>query len=148
MRLALSRLALVLLLLVSGMARAQSPAAVNPPSTGSQLCEGVSVRVRVSYIKPGMMPLFEKAVAAQQAWYDGAAGPGKHQILLGKVVDTSLLSEKKSFSESQALTYHVYPAGMATAPPSDEAYKAFVKMYSDSSSIKYEYLTCMTKAPM
>jgi hypothetical protein len=115
---------------------------------GPNVCAGVMVRVRVSYVKPGQMPLFEKAVSAQQAFYDKAAGPGKHIILLGKVLDTNPITQNKTVSESQALTYHVYPVNNVSAPPADDDYKAFVKMFSESSTIKYEYLTCMAKPPV
>ena len=47
-------------------------------------------------------------------------------------------------SETQAITTHIMPAQRSTAPRPDQAgWDAFVKMFSDSSTIKTQYMTCM-----
>ena len=104
-------------------------------------CDGVVARMRVSDIKPGMFPMFEKAVAAQLAWYRGK-GILTNNIVLAKMYQ----ADGKSYSQAQAMTIHYNPpqsAGISTAP--DDGYKAFVKMFNDSSTIKQTYDVCMPK---
>ena len=50
-----------------------------------------------------------------------------------------------AYSETQAITTHIEPAGMPKTPPHDAAYDAFVALFRDSSTIKSELLACMAK---
>jgi len=111
-------------------------------------CDGAVTRVRVSTIKPGMMPQFEKAVAANLAWYRGK-GITTNNIVLAKVIDRDAATKSYKFSESEAMTYHFNPPqATSSSPEPDDAYKAFVQMYNDSSTIKAEYTVCMPKSAM
>jgi hypothetical protein len=106
-------------------------------------CAGSYTRVRVSTIKAGMMPQFEQAVAANLAWYRS------HNIRSNQIVMAKIIDDSGKYSETEAMTYHFNPP-QATfdGPKPDDAYKAFVKMYNDSSTIKMEYTVCMPKMGM
>jgi hypothetical protein len=114
----------------------QAPAAAPIP------CDGKLNVVRLSDIKPGMMDQFLKAVAAQQAWYKAAGTTDKIGVLRILVQDPA--TKAYTASETQAITTHIMPTQRATGPRPDQAgWDAFVKMFSDSSTIKTQYMTCM-----
>jgi hypothetical protein len=116
----------------------QAPAARSPlPCTGS-----VNI-VRVSEIKPGMMPKFLQAVAAQAAWYKNAGMPD--QIGVMQIMQQDATTKKWSLSETQAMTTHIIPSGGSNGPAHDAAWNAFVAMFSDSSTIKTSYMACMAQ---
>ncbi|HEY0263566.1 MAG TPA: hypothetical protein VGC07_03500 [Granulicella sp.] len=129
-----ARLLLVFAALLPQLASAQSAAPAPPP------CDGSYNIVRVSEIKPGMMDTFVKAVAAQAAWYK-AAGLAD-EIALFRVVDHAM----QKYSETEAMTSHVFPAGPLPESHRDAAFDAFVKLFRDSSTIKTESFTCMNEA--
>jgi hypothetical protein len=101
-------------------------------------CDGNYNIVRVSEIKPGMMDKFLQAVAAQKAWYKSKGAPDT--IDVERVIDT----KTGSYSTTQAITTHISPPS-SKQPPHDAAYDAFVALFSDSSTIKSSFVTCMAK---
>jgi hypothetical protein len=104
-------------------------------------CDGVLARIRISEIKPGMFPEFEKAVAAQLAWYRGI-GIKTNNIVLVKMYK----ADSMSYSDTEAMTIHYNsPQAGAQKLVQDDGYRAFVKMFSDSSTIKQTYDVCMPK---
>ncbi len=92
--------------------------------------------VRVSDIKPGMMDTFLKAVAAQKAWYKQAGT--KDEISVMRIADM----KTGAYSETEAITTHT---SMPNSTPAkhDAGYDAFVALFTQSSTIKTQYLTCM-----
>jgi hypothetical protein len=47
----------------------------------------------------------------------------------------------------EMITYHINPPrNDQNLPRNDDAWKAFVKMYRDSSTLKTEYITCRPNA--
>ena len=119
-----------------------TPAAAQQPTT-RLACDGTYNIVRVSEIKPGMIQKFLEAVAAQQAWYKKAGTPD--QITIMRIIDRNPDTKVASYSETQAITSHTRPGDSSAPPPHDAGYDAFVALYKDSSTIKYEYFTCMAK---
>jgi hypothetical protein len=121
-------------------ANAQASASAQTAS----VCDGSYNVIRVSEIKPGMMPKFLDAVAAHQAWYKNAGGSDR--ILALRVIERNPDTKVQSISETQVVTSHIEPVTRAQSLPAhDDAYSAFVKMYQESSSIKSEFHTCMPK---
>jgi hypothetical protein len=88
-----------------------------------------------------MMSKFLQAVAAQQAWYKNAGLPD--QIGVMRIMEQDPTTKTYTTSEIQAITTHTMPPGGVQRPPSDAAWDAFVAMFSGSSTIKTQYLTCM-----
>jgi hypothetical protein len=116
-------------------ARAQAGAATPWPK-----CDGTYTILRISEIKPGMMPKFIEAVAAQQAFY-------KHKGLVDQII-LERVSEKMggAYSETLAITDHILGASApASRTTQDDEYKAFVALFAASSTIKTTYYTCQTK---
>lgn len=109
-----------------------------PATTSLPACDGTTANIRVSDIKPEKMDLFVAAVAAQKAWYASHNLPDK--IYLVKIIDR----DAAAFSVTQAITYHFYGSSNANIKH-DAAWDAFVKMFSESSTIKAGYLSCVPK---
>jgi hypothetical protein len=129
----LMNICLGLSMLVSPMLMAQGPA--TPP------CDGMVVITRVSAVKPGMMSKFLEASAANLAWYR-TNGVTTNQIGVGKVAK----KDGSGWSDTEALTYHLNPPGPEVKlPRNDAGWKAFVKMFDESSTIKATYVTCAPK---
>jgi hypothetical protein len=113
---------------------------------GPPACDGTLAVVRVSEIKPGgSMSGFLAAVAAHKAWYR-ANGVTDNDILVSRVIVRDQTTGVQSYSEKEALTYHVNPPARARTPNrGDAAWNDYVKLYRDNSDIKSEYMTCMPK---
>jgi hypothetical protein len=127
---------------VSPLALSSSPAAAQQPAT-RVTCNGNYNHVRISQIKPGMMQKFLDAVAAHQAWYKNAGTPD--QITVMRIIDRNPATKATSYSETQAMTFHIEPANRTQDPPHDAAYDAFVALYKETSIITSDYVTCMAK---
>ena len=127
---------------ISPLVLSSTPAAAQQ-SANRVACNGNYNVVRISEIKPGMMQKFLDAVAAHQAWYKKAGTPD--QITVMRLIDRNSDTKVSSYSETQVMTFHVEPADRTQGPPHDAGYDAFVTLYKESSTIKSEYLTCMTK---
>jgi len=94
--------------------------------------------IRVSDIKPESMSKFVAAVEAQKAWYASHNLPDK--IYMARIIDR----DAAAYSTTQAITYHFYGDANQNLKH-DAAWDAFVKMYSESSTIKAGYLSCVPK---
>jgi hypothetical protein len=135
---------LALAALACPLAYAQTAAPATPPAAAPTrvACDGNLNTVRLSEIKPGMLPTFMEAVAAHQAWYKNAGGPD--QIVAMRIIDRDPTTKAQSYSETEVLTSHIEPVTRAQPlPPHDASYDAFVKLYKESSTIKSQYDTCM-----
>ncbi len=103
-------------------------------------CNGNMNVIRVSEIKPGMMPTFLKAVAAQTAWYKSK---GSSDVIgVERVLEQNPSTKSYQISETSVITTHIETQKQ---PTQDDAYKAFVALFSSSSTIKTSYLTCLAK---
>jgi hypothetical protein len=101
-------------------------------------CDGAYAIVRVSDIKPdSSMDKFLAAIAAQKAWY--AANRPEDKIFVSRITQRGA----SDYSATEAITYHFYGAASSSEPKHDAAFDAFVKLFSDSSTIKATYLTCI-----
>ena len=127
---------------ISPIVLSSTPAAAQQPAS-RVACNGNYNVVRISEIKPGMMQKFLEAVAAHQAWYKKAGTPD--QITVLRIIDRNPDTKAASYSETQAMTFHIEPADRTQGPPHDAGYDAFVALYKESSTIMSEYLTCMAK---
>ncbi|HEX4577807.1 MAG TPA: hypothetical protein VH117_10685 [Edaphobacter sp.] len=127
---------------LSPLVLSSTPATAQQPAT-HVACNGNYNHVRISEIKPGMMQTFLDAVAAHQAWYKKAGTPD--QISVMRIIDRNPDTKATSYSETQAMTFHIEPADRTQGPPHDAGYDAFVALYKQSSTIKSEYVTCMAK---
>jgi hypothetical protein len=96
--------------------------------------------VRLSEIKPGMLPKFFQAVALQQAWYRKAGGLDTVEIK--RVTQRDPVTREYRISETQIVTSHIEPA-LRKEPAHDAAYDAFVALFNESCTIKLEYRTCI-----
>ncbi len=146
MRLSRLLLALTVLSVPLNPAFNPTPAAAQPaPAARAPLpCAGSVNIVRISDIKAGMMDKFLKAVDAQRAWYKNAGMPD--QIGVMRILNQDPTTKAWSTSETQAITTHlVPPGGGPNGAPHDAAWDAFVAMFSDSSTIKTTYMTCVVQ---
>jgi hypothetical protein len=92
--------------------------------------------VRVSEIKPGAMDDFLAAVKAHKAWYRNNG-----------VKDQK--TGEWGYSDSEVITYHINPPeDNEKLPRNDDGWKAYVKMYNDSSTVKSITLSCMPTADL
>lgn len=121
---------------------AAAPATARP---ATPVCDGLSGIVRVSSVKPGMMDLFLKAVDAQRDWYH-SHGLTDEQVYSLRITIQNEDTHAITFSDTEAMSVHMYGLkSQALRVPHDDAYKAFVTMFRDSSTIKTEYQVCAAK---
>lgn len=121
-----------------GTAFAQQAAADNEPLP----CTTNVDVVRLSEIKPGKLPKFFEAVALQQAWY--RKGGGNDTIEIKRVTQRDPDTKEFKISETQIVTSHIEPA-LRKDPAHDADYDAFVALFRESSTIKFEYRTCVPR---
>jgi hypothetical protein len=106
-------------------------------------CEGHVAIVRVSEIKPGMMKDFLAAVEAHKAWYR-SNGVMNDDFLISRVIVRDQKTGEYGYSDSEVVTYHINPPeDNPKLPRNDAAWKAYQKMYEDSSTVKSITLSCM-----
>jgi hypothetical protein len=106
-------------------------------------CNGHIAIVRVSEIKPGAMNDFLAAVKAHKAWYRNN-GVKTNDIFVSRVIVKDQKTGDFQFSDSEVITYHINPPeDNEKLPRNDDAWKAYVKMYNDSSTVKSITLSCM-----
>jgi hypothetical protein len=106
-------------------------------------CDGHVAIVRVSEIKPGGMPGFLAAVKAHKDWYR-KNGVTTNDILVSRVIVKDQKTGEWKYSDTEAVTYHVNPPeDNPKLPRNDDDWKAYVKMYSDVSTVKSITLSCM-----
>jgi hypothetical protein len=126
----LARLLLALTALTVSLTPVLAPAsaaAQGPASSAPLPCTGTVNIVRVSEIKPGMMPTFLKAVTAQQAWYKQAGTTD--EIGLMRIMVQNPDTKAFSVSETEAITTHTQPA-VSRAATRDAGFDAFVALFS------------------
>ena len=124
--------------LVPAVALAQQAAADNEPLP----CTTNVDVVRLSELKPGKLPVFYEAVALQQAWYRKSGG--NDTIEIKRVTQRDPASRVYRISGTQIVTSHIEPA-LRKEPTHDAAYDAFVALFNESCTIKFEYRTCITR---
>ena len=139
------------LLAMTALSASLTPAFCPTPAVAQQApavrtplpCTGAVNIVRVSDIKPGKVDEFLKAAAAQQAWYKKAGLSDTIGVL--RILDQDPTTKVYTTSQTQAITTHtIPPGGGAAAAPHDAAWDAFVALFSDSSTIKTQYMTCVS----
>jgi hypothetical protein len=139
-------LALALASFWAPFAIAQAPAAPTPRTI--QPCAGTVTFVRVSEVKPGMLDTFNQAVAGQLAWYR-TNGVTNNKIYAAPILVQDDATKEWKYSDTQIITFHVNPPPMsAKLPRNDDAWKAYVKLFNDSSTIKIAYTICSPAGAM
>jgi hypothetical protein len=119
-----------------------APAAM--PSSAMPSCDGALVVIRKSTITPaGSIEKFMIAMAAQQAWYKSHGRADK--IFASRILVSDPDTKVYRYSDTEILSYHYYADNDRTSPPHDAAWEAFVKLYSDTSTITEGMLTCVPK---
>lgn len=115
-----------------------------PATPAMPACNGVVNVFRISDITPGgSMEKFMAAVTAQQEWYKNHGLPDV--IFAARVIARDPQTHAQSYAENEVATYHYIKS--ATGPtPHDAAWDAFVKMFSDTSTIKETYVQCVPMA--
>jgi hypothetical protein len=104
--------------------------------------------VRVSEIKPGAMNDFLAAVKAHKAWYR-KNGVKSNDIFVSRVIVKDKKTGDWGYSDSEVITYHINPPeDNEKLPRNDDGWKAYVKMYNDSSTVKSITLSCMPTADL
>lgn len=135
------RITLGLALCLAPVALAQTPTTPTPGAPPPPACPGTVTIVRISQVKPGKLNDFMAAVAAHEAWYR-AHGVTTNHIYASRILKTDPATKQSHYSDTNVMTFHVNPPHDTNLPRNDDAWKAYVKQYQDSSSIKSEYLTC------
>ncbi|MBX9814564.1 MAG: hypothetical protein K2X76_07670 [Sphingomonas sp.] len=114
-----------------------SPTAASAQAGAVLQCAGKRVTIRYSEIKPGQLETFKMAIAAHNAWY--AAGKNATRTTLIRLVKGS--GNNLAYDSDAAMTMTVYDS--KPQPARDAGYAAFVKLYTDSSTLKDEHRGCM-----
>jgi hypothetical protein len=116
--------------------------AQNAPATPAMpTCAGVINIVRISEITPtGSMDKFMAAVAAHQAWY--ASHGFSDVVVAAPIVERDPQTHAESYSGKQVLTFHYIKPG-GESPKHDADWDAYVKMYSETSTIKETTVACV-----
>ena len=83
------------------------------------------------------------AVVAQQEWYKSHGL--SDVIFAARVISRDPQTHAESYAENEAVTYHYIKPGGGN-PPHDAAWDAFVKMFSDTSTIKETSVQCVPMA--
>jgi len=116
-----------------------------PAAPAMPACDGVINIVRLSEITPtGSMDKFMAAVAAHQAWYSSHGY--SDVIVAARILERDPQTHAESYSEKQVLSFHYIKPDHGPSPKHDEAWDAYVKMYSETSSIKDSYVACVPLA--
>jgi len=101
------------------------------------VCNGHPAIVRISKLSPtGTLAGLAKAVADHQAWYNSHGSPAT-RVLLASVTPSGA-------GVAEVVTLNIDPALPTERAPVDDAWKAYVKEYSDNSIIEWTGLTCLT----
>src|ERR1700690_1532204 len=121
----------------------------SPPALAQEhnlpACDGRVAIVRVSEIKPGGIQGFLAAVKAHKAWYRNN-GVKNDDFLISRVIVRDPKTGEFNYSDSEVVTYHINaPEDNPKLPRNDAAWKAYQKMYEDTSTVKSITLSCMPK---
>jgi hypothetical protein len=104
-------------------------------------CDGTYAMVKLVEIKPDSnFEQYEKALALHKAWFKKHGY--KDQIFAARVLERD--ANGAHFSNHMALQYHFIEPG-SKPPVPDAEWDAYVKAYTDVSTIKEEYVSCVPK---
>jgi hypothetical protein len=136
--------ALIALALLSASLTPMTSGQNAPAAPAMPACDGVINIFRISDITPGgSMGKFMAAVAAQQDWYKSHGL--SDVIFAARLISRDPQTHAESFAENEVATYH-YIKSANGSTPHDAAWDAFVKMFSDTSTIKETYVQCVPMA--
>lgn len=121
-------------LIASTMLLAASGALAQTASPGAACPAGTRYgTIRHNLIKPGKLAVFEKAVAAHNAWYVGKKNATTTRVMR--------LIDKGALLQSEAATITLYAD--APMPARDGGFEAFTALYRESTTIKDEMRGCL-----
>jgi len=104
-------------------------------------CSGTYAVVRLTEIKPDSnFETYEKALEMHKAWF---RKPGyKDQIFAARVLERDSHSDGAHFSNHMVLQYHFIEPG-SKPPVHDAEWDAYVKAYTDVSTMKESFVSCV-----
>jgi hypothetical protein len=104
-------------------------------------CDGVYAIVRLTEInKSSNFEQYEQALALHKAWY--RKNGYKDQIFAARVLERDEKTGNAHFSNHMVLQYHFIEPG-SKPPVRDAEWDAYVKAYTDVSSMKESYVSCI-----
>jgi hypothetical protein len=104
-------------------------------------CDGVYAIVRLTEIKPDSnFEAYEKALAMHKDWFRKHGY--KDQIFAARVLERDEQSGAAHFSNHMVLQYHFIEQG-SKPPVHDADWDAYVKAYTDISTMKETYVSCV-----
>jgi hypothetical protein len=104
-------------------------------------CDGVYAIVRLTEINSNSnFEQYEQALALHKAWYKKHGY--KDQIFAARVLERDEKTNEAHFSNHMVLQYHFIEQG-SKPPVHDAEWDAYVKAYTDVSSMKESYLSCI-----
>ncbi len=104
-------------------------------------CDGVYAIVRLTQIKPDSnFEQYEQALALHKAWYEKHGY--KDRIFAARVLERDEKTNEAHFSNHMVLQYHFIEPG-SKPPVHDAEWDAYVKAYTDVSSMKETYVSCV-----
>ena len=106
-------------------------------------CQGTYAIVRLAEIKPDSnFEAYEKALAMHKAWF--RKNGYKDQIFAARVLERDEKTGEAHFSNHMVLQYHFIEEG-SKPPVHDADWDAYVKAYTDISTMKETYISCVPK---
>ncbi|MGD0482395.1 MAG: hypothetical protein ABSA42_19660 [Terracidiphilus sp.] len=106
-------------------------------------CDGTYAIVRLTEIKPdSTFEQYEKALALHKAWFKKHGY--KDQIFAARVLERDEKTNGAHFSNHMVLQYHFIEQG-SQPPVHDAEWDAYVKAYTDISTMKETYVSCVPK---
>jgi hypothetical protein len=108
-------------------------------------CSGTYAIVRLTEIKPDSnFEQFEKAMEMHKAWFRKHGY--KDQIFAARVLERDEQTGAAHFSNHQVLEYHfIEPGSKPPVHDHDAEWDAYVKAYTDISTMKETYISCVPK---
>jgi hypothetical protein len=104
-------------------------------------CDGVYAIVRLTEIKPDSnFEAYEKALAMHKEWFRKHGY--KDQIFAARVLERDEQTGAAHFSNHMVLQYHFIEPG-SKPPVHDAEWDAYVKAYTDISTMKETYVSCV-----
>jgi hypothetical protein len=104
-------------------------------------CDGVYAIVRLTEIKPDSnFEAYEKALALHKDWFRKHGY--KDQIFAARVLERDEKTGEAHFSNHMVLQYHFIEQG-SKPPVHDAEWDAYVKAYTDISTMKETYVSCV-----
>jgi len=104
-------------------------------------CDGTYAIVRLTEIKPDSnFEAYEKALALHKEWFRKHGY--KDQIFAARVLERDEKTGAAHFSNHMVLQYHFIEEG-SKPPVHDAEWDAYVKAYTDISTMKETYISCV-----